>query len=118
MTNTIKVRAIRNRNGSLMYYITSDGSHIYNALTGREVKQWVNPKSKRMYATILLNNKEWRAPVYRLVAMAYLNDGYSYPIDIEIHHRDFNRNNNYYKNLVPLTAEEHDRLHAERRRAK
>lgn len=49
----------------------------------------------------------------RLVAMVYVNNYYGeYAIDdLQVHHKDKNRQNNYFKNLIWLSLEDHKFIH-------
>ena len=105
-------KAIRNRNGSIAYYIGEAGK-LYNK-NEQPIRGYTGKDGRKRYH-IYLNGKEWTATAYRLVAMAFYNDGYSFTSDIDIHHIDCNRTNNHYTNLMPLTKTEHVKLHNELR---
>ena len=65
------------------------------------------PKSKRFCTT-----------AQQLVAIMYIDNTYpdNYRIeDLQIHHKDKNRTNNYYKNLMYLSTEHHGFIHTIRK---
>ena len=54
--------------------------------------------------------------IHRLVAFAFCENKHGENA-VQIHHKDGNRQNNYFKNLEILTAEEHKKRHLKKDKA-
>ena len=107
----MEYRPIKERTGKVKYLVSEDGKHIVNPKTQQELTQWFDKKDKRYKTRIYLNGKPWTTTNYRLVAMAFNNNGYSYDSNIDIHHVDLNRANCHYTNLQAMTKDAHKALH-------
>ena len=62
---------------------------------------------------IIIDGQRYNKFVHSLVAMTWL--GKPNNLEQEIHHKDFNRQNNNYKNLQYVSTSEHAKIHAVRR---
>lgn len=100
------------------YAVTKDGK-VFNLTTGRELKQCDTDRGYK-YVTLYqklddgsYEKKDVR--VHRLVAEAFVikpkYDGLDKRLDV--HHIDFNRENNAASNLIWITHVEHAKFHAE-----
>lgn len=81
-------------------YIKSDGKpHTHSPYV---LKSWEDVDGYLNYDMMIDSIKiRWKA--HRLVSMLFV-DGYSE--DLEINHYDLNKENNFYKNLIPSTKKE------------
>lgn len=71
-------------------------------------KSYVNG---REYFTFVYNGKTYTQTVWKYVALAFPEICGEWFEGCEIHHKDFNKNNNKAENLVVLTKEEHRVIH-------
>lgn len=106
-----KWKQIDDTNG---YYLISNKGRIkslygYNAIILKSVK------NKKGYDRVDIRyiDKRRTKLVSRLVAAAFLPVPKS--IEMQLHHKDFNKNNNSADNLEWLTPAAHNKIHAERR---
>ena len=60
------------------------------------------------YVDLRKDNQDIKSRVNRLVADAFVENPENKPI---VHHKDNDKTNNYYQNLVFLTSQEHIELH-------
>lgn len=76
----------------------------------------LDQEMRKGYLRIKIKDKHYTT--HKLVAKYFLNpiDDCRFPKDYDVHHKDLNRLNNYYKNLQYLTKEEHRKIHQEARR--
>lgn len=81
----------------------------YNAIILKTVR------NKKGYdrVDIRYTDKRRTKLISRLVAAAFLPVPKS--IEMQLHHKDFNKNNNAAENLEWLTPAEHNKIHSERR---
>ena len=70
-----------------------------------------NNKSGYARVDIMIEGKRQSKLVHRLVAAAFLEPPQK--IDMQLHHKDFNKGNNAADNLCWLTAAAHGKIHAE-----
>lgn len=83
-------------------YQASDSGKIKSLYTNKILKPTI---AKNGYCRVMLcaNKKRKLISVHRLVAMTYLND---FNIDLQVNHKDGNKQNNYVSNLEMVTAKE------------
>lgn len=96
--------------GGGRYYI-SNYSKVYSLCNGKwiEKKQQIDTDGY-YYIDLYEDGERIRFRTHKLVAMFFLDNPDNKPI---VHHKDFNRLNNYYLNLMYVDEEEHRRLHNE-----
>lgn len=84
-----------------LYYSCDEYGNIYGSKSNKPLKQREN---KDGYLQVTLGNKNRTAvKVHRIVAELFV---YGKESGLEVNHIDFNRKNNYYKNLEWVTHKE------------
>lgn len=90
-------------NGGYLQYILYKPARKYKGQKVRDKNGKTKNQSKHEYA-------------HRLTAIAYVRNGYpkvDYNIDdLHVHHKDGRRTNNYYKNLIWLSDDDHAFVHS------
>ena len=101
-------KEIEDTNG---YYYVSDKGRIKSLQGYRAIilKPFVN-KEQYERVDIVFNGKRRSMLVHRLVAQYFLPMPNS--IDMQLHHKDFNKHNNYADNLEWLTPAAHSKIHS------
>ena len=64
------------------------------------------------YVSLWYHGDKENVCVHRLVAESFVFNPYEGMKDIQIHHKDYNRQNNAFYNLQFMTEEEHKMIHA------
>lgn len=96
-----------------IYYISSLGRvKSYSGYEAIILKPTVTPKGYHRLDIIQEGQRATKF-VHRLVAAAYLQPPKN--IDMQLHHKDFNKSNNAVNNIEWLTVAEHNKKHLERR---
>lgn len=93
------------------WYHVSNTGKVYAVLLGREL---VQTTTNHNYKTVHLNKgrRHKQRLVHRLVAEAFLPNPEKKP---HVHHIDHNTLNNHVDNLMWVTKEEHQTIHANER---
>ncbi len=107
--------SIKNLNGEQWKEITGTQGKYFISNCGR-VKSYcgyiariLKPYQKKNgYLIVKILGKN--IMIHRLVAFNFCENKYNNQ-KVEIHHIDFNRQNNYYKNLIILSTAEHHKIH-------
>lgn len=97
-------KEIENTKGK--YFISNCGR--VKSLCGYTAKILQQYKKRNGYLIAKINGKN--ILIHRLVAFAFCENNYKNTA-VQIHHKDGNRQNNNYKNLEILSAEEHAKKH-------
>ena len=92
------------------YYISEDGK-CYNKKTDRYLKGQYSNSGYLNYNLSVFPDKKKRLYAHRLVAKYYLNNGEDIPQNLEVNHKDGDKNNNSYLNLE-LISHKDNILHA------
>ena len=104
-------KMIENTNGN--YYVSNRGRvksyNGYNAILLKPMRT----ESGYLRVEIIQNGNRAIKLIHRLVAAAYLPKPQS--IEMQLHHKDGNKENNEYNNLQWVTPTEHRIIHYERR---
>ena len=108
--NNEEWRIIKNTNGK---YLISNYGRV-KSLCGYNAKILKPDIKKNGYLVVKINKKN--IMVHRLVAFNFCENKYKEQ-NLQVHHKDFNIKNNYYKNLVILTAAEHIEIHKKEKAA-
>ena len=98
-------KPIENTNGK--YYISNYGR--VKSLCGYKAKILQTYQNNKGYLIVKINNKN--VFIHRLVAFAFCENNYKEQKKVEIHHKDFNKQNNHFSNLEILSITEHHKLH-------
>lgn len=97
-------KQIDNTNGK---YLISNYGRV-KSLCGYKARILKPDTKKNGYLVVKINRKNYN--IHRLVAFNFCENKYN-SNRVHIHHKDFNRKNNYYKNLSILSAAEHIKIH-------
>lgn len=104
-------KEIENTNG--VYYVSNLGRvKSYAAYKAKLLKPTITAKGYHRLDIIQEGQRATKL-VHRLVAAAFLLPPKN--IDMQLHHKDFNKNNNAAANLEWLTVQQHMRKHSEQR---
>ena len=90
-------------------YQVSDWGRVFSKWTNRELTPNTHEKG-HLYVTLIKNRKRKTKSIHHLVAETFIPNPNGYDV---VHHIDYNPQNNRVENLVWLSKEEHDKLHAE-----
>lgn len=90
---------------TLPILVNEDGTELYDIRDCFKII--VRNKEKRGFCK--LSGYKGKLPIYRLVAEAW--EGKVAKDDEDIHHKDFNRYNNHYKNLCIISIKKHRQIH-------
>jgi hypothetical protein len=75
------------------------------------VKRYLNPEKRNNYIDVRLYYKDskerFKTSIHRLVNLVFNG----YPLSLDTHHKDGNRLNNHYTNLIGMTKSEHRKHH-------
>ena len=93
------------------YYITNYG-HVVS-LCQRKWKELAQniDEDGYYYVSFEYNGKRVKRRIHRLVAEYFIENSNPEERTI-VHHKDMNKKNNYYKNLVFCSPEEHSKFHS------
>ena len=96
-----------------IYYISNLGR--VKSKAGYEARILKPIQNKRGYnrVDIVIAGKKYTKLIHRLTAAAFLEPPQN--IDYQLHHKDYNKNNNAASNLEWLSIAQHAQKHAERR---
>ena len=94
------------------YYLVSNKGRI-KSLQGYEamILKPYNNKSGYARVDIIVEGQRQSKLVHRIVAAAFMQPPQK--IDMQLHHKDFDKENNAASNLCWMTAAEHAKIHAE-----
>lgn len=98
------------------YFVSNYGDKVIS-ICGKVWIERVLDIDKDGYLQVQLykNGKPTHERIHRLVAEAFIiND--QPEIKTIVHHKDFNKQNNHYTNLVYVSLEEHNKIHQEERK--
>lgn len=111
------VKEIKAHNANERYFISNYGD-AFSLCYNHWYKMHPSPDNRGyLEITIRDDGQKQHCRIHQLVAEAFLAD--TKPIgDVEVHHLDGNKQNNYYKNLIYCTKEEHRLLHQQLRNNK
>ena len=90
------------------YFISDHGRVLSLCCDGYKLLQPFVCGSGYYYVDLRKDNQDIKSRVNRLVADAFVENPENKPI---VHHKDNDKTNNYYQNLVFLTSQEHIELH-------
>ena len=89
------------------HYSVSEDGKVWNEKFNKQLKGTPNAFG---HLTVCINGKTKK--IHRLVYQAFVG---AIPKGYDIHHKDFNKNNNSVSNLICITHKEHARLHSDLR---
>lgn len=90
---------------ALLNYDVDENGIISNRKTGHIIKQTTTDQGYKIVA-LRINGKSINVFVHRLVAYKYVN---GYKQGLVVHHKDYDKSNNNYKNLEWVTIGENNR---------
>ena len=105
------IKEITNYGGG-RYFVSNKGK-VYSLCNGKwiELQQQLDTEGY-YYVDLYEDGERIRYRTHKLVAMYFLENPDKKTI---VHHKDFDRKNNYYKNLQYVSIEEHAKIHASKR---
>ena len=98
------------------YFISNYGDKVISICGNEWIERALDiDKDGYLQVQLYKDGKPTHERIHRLVARAFVKNE-APETNVVVHHKDFNKQNNHYSNLVYVSIEEHNKIHQEENR--